>query len=246
MRRQYFLSLIILFIQSAFALEPHTANYQLSINGLKIAEEVRTLHKIDDQYFYTANAKTTGVAALVKDYSISASSTFTKNQRGVDSINYQIIEQEDQKFSKNYAIDVHSENSIVRSILTKAQPKVVNWQSKKGNIVDPLSLFLALSFDIKNNPDALEFNYQVADGKSIQDHTYQHSKNQTLTINDKTLLVSKVEKTNSNNKLTAFFSYQHNFLPVLILQKKSGKDYEYKLINLKNGKTKTQTLQISF
>ena len=246
MRRHYFLSLTILFIQSAFALEPHTANYQLSINGLKIAEEVRTLHKIDDQYFYTANAKTTGVAALVKDYSISASSTFTKNQRGVDSINYQIIEQEGQKFSKNYAIDVYSENSIVRSILTKAQPKVVNWQSKKGNIVDPLSLFLALSFDIKNNPDALEFNYQVADGKSIQDHTYQHSKNQTLTINDKTLLVSKVEKTNSNNKLTAFFSYQHNFLPVLILQKKSGKDYEYKLINLKNGKTKTQTLQISF
>lgn len=246
MRRQFFLSLILLFTQSAFALEPHTANYQLSINGLKIAEEVRTLHKIDDQYFYTANAKTTGVAALVKDYSISASSTFKKNQNGVDSINYQIIEQEDQKFSKNYAIDVYSENSIVRSILTKAQPKVINWKSKKGNIVDPLSLFLALSFDIKNNPDALEFNYQVADGKSIQNHTYQHSKNQTLTINNKSLLVSKAEKLDNDSKLSAFFSYQHDFLPVLILQKKSGKDYEYKLINLKNGKTKTQALQVSF
>lgn len=246
MKRSYFLSFILFFFQGAFALEPHTANYQLSINGLKIAEEVRTLHQIDNQYFYTANAKTTGVAALVKDYSISASSTFKKNQHGVDSVNYQIIEQEDQKFSKNYAIDVYSENSIVRSILTKAQPKVIDWQAKKGNIVDPLSLFLALSFDIKNNPDALAFNYQVADGKSIQDHTYQHSKNQTLTINNKALLVSKVEKINNNNKITAFFSYQHDYLPILILQNKSGKDYEYRLINLKNGKTKAQTLQISF
>lgn len=37
-----------------FALKAHTANQQLSINGLKIADEVKTLHKPDEHYFYTA------------------------------------------------------------------------------------------------------------------------------------------------------------------------------------------------
>ena len=67
---------------SAQALKPHIAKYQLSINGLKIAEEVRTLHQLDDEYFYTANAKTTGIAALIKKYSVSASSEFFIDQLG--------------------------------------------------------------------------------------------------------------------------------------------------------------------
>ncbi|HIB28799.1 MAG TPA: hypothetical protein EYO47_05945, partial [Candidatus Thioglobus sp.] len=62
------LSAVLLFTTlvttSALALKPHVAYYQLSINGLKIAEEVRTLHQLEDGYFYTANAQTSGLAAL--------------------------------------------------------------------------------------------------------------------------------------------------------------------------------------
>ena len=142
------ISILFFYVNIALAFEPHTANYQLSINGVKIAEEVRTLHKLDDQYFYTANAKTSGLAALIKDYTISASSTFSTNKEGVDSINYQILEQEGKHVSENYVIDIYSESGTVISGLTKTQPKVITWRAKKDNIVDPLSLFLALSYDI--------------------------------------------------------------------------------------------------
>ena len=132
-------SILFFYINTAFAFEPHIANYQLSINGIKIAEEVRTLHELDDRYFYTANAKTSGLAAMIKDYTISASSTFSINKSGVDSINYQILEQEDKQVTENYVIDVYSKNSTVMSGLTKTQSNVITWKAKQGNIVDPLS-----------------------------------------------------------------------------------------------------------
>nr|MCH9711525.1 hypothetical protein [Pseudomonadota bacterium] len=108
-----FLLIIGIISISAHALKPHVAKYQLSINGLKIAEEVRTLHQLDDQYFYTANAKTTGIAALVKNYSVAASSKFFINQLGVNGINYQIIELEDTQIKDNYSIDINAKHRRV-------------------------------------------------------------------------------------------------------------------------------------
>ena len=219
------------------AFEPHTANYQLSINGLKIAEEVRTLHQIEGGYFYTANAKTSGIAALVKDYSIAASSTFTLNTKGVDSSNYQIMEQEDKKISKNYAIDISSSGGSITSILTKTQPKVKTWKAKKGNIADPLSVFLAISFDIKNNPKQLEFSYQIADGKSVEKRTFKKTNNQKITLNNQQFNAIKVERVDSkDNNIKAYFLSEYQYLPVLIQQTKGGRDYAYEMSNFKLSK----------
>jgi Protein of unknown function (DUF3108). len=125
------ISILFFYVNTALAFEPHTANYQLSINDVKIAEEVRTLHQLGDQYFYTANAKTSGLAALIKDYTISASSTFLINKEGVGSIHYQILEQEDEQVNENYVIDIYSESGTVMSGLTKTQPKVITWKAKR-------------------------------------------------------------------------------------------------------------------
>ncbi len=226
--------LSILLNKALYAFEPHTANYQLSINGIKIAEEVRTLHKLEDKYFYTANAKTSGLAALVKDYSISASSTFTIKEKGVDSINYQIIEQEDKKVTDNYAVDINSSNGIVSSILTKSQPKVVKWNTEKSNIVDPLSIFLAISFDLANSSDESEFNYQIADGKSIEQQKFKKTENQVIKINNKEFNTIKVELINSNdNDIQAYFLSEYRYLPILIKRTKSGRDYVYEINNFK-------------
>jgi len=227
------ISILFFYLNNALAFEPHIAKYQLSINGFQIAEEVRTLHRLDDQYFYTANAKTSGLAALIKDYSIAASSKFSINDKGVNSIHYQIIEQESGKFFKNYMINVYSKNNTVMSILTRARPKTVIWKSEGGNIVDPLSLFLALSHDLENKPNQDQFSYQVANGKSIEQHYYQKTNNQAIDVNGQVLMTIKVNTLNKNdNNMQAYFSPKHQYLPVLIEQVRQGKKYQYKLIKL--------------
>ena len=238
-------SILFFYINTAFAFEPHTANYQLSINGIKIAEEVRTLHDLGDQYFYTANAKTSGMAALIKDYTISASSTFSINKEGVDSHNYQILEQEDKQVSENYMIDIASKNNTAMSGLTKTQPNVVTWKARKGNIVDPLSLFLALSYDLKNKPEQSKFSYQVADGKSIEQQYYKKTENQVVKINSQAFNAIKVDRINSeNNNTQAYFLSGYQYLPVTIKMTKGSKKYLYQIKDFEISEVKK--LQVSF
>ena len=216
---------------SAHALKPHVAKYQLSINGLKIAEEVRTLHQLDDQYFYTANAKTTGIAALVKKYSVAASSKFFINQLGVNGINYQIMELEDTQIKDNYSIDINAKHRRVTSNLTKTQPTIKNWKAKSGTIVDPLNLFLALAYDLQKTPDQVEFHYQVANGKSIEQQHYKKTGNQIINFNQKQMNAIKIEKISQGTRLEAYFLPEYQYLPISIKQVKNGRDYHYQIVN---------------
>ena len=215
----------------AQALEPHIAKYQLSINGLKIAEEVRTLHQLNDQYFYTANAKTTGIAALVKKYSVAASSTFSINQMGVDGVSYQIMELEDLKVKENYSINMNAKHLRVVSNLTKTQPTVHTWKSDPGTIVDPLSLFLALAHDLKHIPDQTEFHYQVANGKSVEQQYYKKTSLQPINLNQQQLTAIKIEKIGKGDRLEAYFLPEYQYLPISIKQVKNGRDYHYQITN---------------
>jgi hypothetical protein len=238
------ISILFFYINTAFAFEPITANYQLSINGIKIAEEVRTLHKLGDRYFYTANAKTSGLFASFKDYTVSASSTFLINKEGVDGINYHILEQEGEQVIKNYVIDIYSKSGTVISSLTKTQPKVVTWKAKQGNIVDPLSLFLALTHDLKHKPNQSEFSYQVADGRSIEQQYYKKTKNQIVKIDNQTFSAVKVELINSKNNIEAYFLSGYQYLPVIIKVTKGSRKYHYEIKDFKVSEVKK--LQVSF
>ncbi|MBC8494153.1 MAG: DUF3108 domain-containing protein [Candidatus Thioglobus sp.] len=219
---------------SVSAFTPHVANYQLSINGLKIAEEVRTLHQLEDGYFYTANANTSGLAAMIKDYSIAASSTFNINDQGVSSVAYQIMEQEDKKISKSYVIDINSQSKIVSSQLTKTQPKINTWKANKGNITDPLSIFLAIAFDLKKHPEQTIFSYQIADGSSVKTQEFQRFNNQTVNIQGENYVATKMARINhQGDNIQAYFLKEYQYLPVLIKQIKSGRNYLYEITNLK-------------
>ncbi|BBB22338.1 conserved hypothetical protein [Abyssogena phaseoliformis symbiont OG214] len=247
MRLLTLIILTILINPVAHALKTHTANYQLSINGFKIAEEVRTLHKLDKHYFYTANARTSGLTAFIKDYSIAASSTFLVSHQGVNAIHYQIIELEDGALVKNYAIDIYSKNHAVVSILTKTQPKIRTWQSKGSNIVDPLSLFLALSNDLEHSPNQSIFTYQVANGKSIEQHQYKRANERLIKINNQSVKAIKISRINaSNNNIKAYFLPKYGYLPALIERNKNGKNYTYKLTNLQIENGVKGKLQVSF
>lgn len=231
----HFSFMLLTFVNTAaLAFSSHTASYQLAINGVTVAEEIRTLHQLDDNFFYTANAKTTGLAALVKDYSIAASSTFSINTNGVNGINYQIMELEDEQVRENNAIDIYPDNGRVISILTKTQPKVKTWEAKAGNIVDPLNLFLAIALDLKNTPKKTVFQYQVANGTSIEQQDFQTLGAHTISIQGKTHEAVKVKRIGrQDNPLEAYFLPDYQYLPILIKQTRHGRKYTYEITSIK-------------
>ncbi|HCF47916.1 MAG TPA: hypothetical protein DER62_01420, partial [Gammaproteobacteria bacterium] len=173
------------------------------------------------------------------------SSTFLINKEGVGSINYQILEQEGKQVSENYVIDINSKSGTVMSGLTKTQPKVITWKVKKGNVVDPLSLFLALSYDLKDRPNQSEFSYQVADGKSVEQQYYKKTENQIVSVDNQTFNAIKVERINSeNNNMQAYFLSEYRYLPVIIKMTKGSKKYRYEIKDFKASEVRR--LQVSF
>jgi len=244
MKLQLFLILVTL-NNATMALNPFIAKYKLTINGLSIATETRILNQFGDDYIYTANAKTSGIVKLLGDISIDARSLFSINRNGVDSQSYLINENKNGKLAKNYAINISSKNNMALSASTLSNPEAIILKSTGKNIVDPLSLFMALSYDLRKHPNKTKFDYQVADGKSIEQQQYVKNSNETINIDKKPIEVIKVTKTGSNS-IQAFFSPKHQYLPVLIKKNKGNKKYSYKLIELKINKKQTENLKVSF
>jgi len=245
MKSYFFLALT--FLSSAtFALESFSAKYQLSINSIPIAIETRILNRFGEDYIYTANAKTSGLAKLLGNISIEARSLFTINSNGVDAQSYLINENKNGKLTKSYAINISSKNNIALSTSTLSNPDAIILKSKGGNIVDSLSLFLALSYDLKKYPNKTIFDYQVADGKSIKQQQYKKNSNETIKIHNKSTEVIKVTKMGTSGDFQAFFSPKYQYLPVLIEKKKGNKKYSYRLTGLKMNKIKKVALQVIF
>ena len=58
------------------------------------------------------------------------------------------------------------------------------WKITPGTLVDELSVYLALSQDIKNNPSHSEFTYQVALEDKVKFQTFIVEGNEVITINN--------------------------------------------------------------
>jgi len=242
------LQLLLIFVflsNTAIALNPFIAKYKLSISGVPIATETRVLNQFGSDYIYTANAKTSGLINLLGDISIEARSLFSINNNGIDAQSYLINENKDGKLTKSYAVNISSKNNMSFSTTTLSTTKATVFKSKGGNIVDPLSLFLALSHDLQKNTNQTLYTYQVADGKSIKLQQYKISSNEILNINGSPTKVIKISKTgDSNENIKAFFSPKHQYLPVLIEKSKGNKNYSYRMIELKINQNPVKNLKV--
>ena len=128
---------------------------------------------------------------------------------------------------KDYEFTIIDRNSVISSTGKE-------WTIDPGNLVDQLSVYLALSIDIQKNPDQVEFIYQVADEDGVEYQKFLVEGYQTITIQDneiETIVINCPEL-----ELTLNLSVEHNFQPVLI-HKINGKS-EFKL-ELKKFKTPT-------
>jgi len=167
------------------ALIPHKATYTLSWSGIKVGVDNRKLTVKNNLYYYQSNAKSTGFGKLIKDYNVEAEAILSVDHSGVNAVSYRALEVIDDVIKKNIAIEL------------------------KNDDLDPLSLFLALSNEIKNNPAKINFKFRVNDGNKIEWHHYQIMKSDdanTIKIIEKDKNIELHFSKNQN----ALFTYFRN------------------------------------
>ena len=230
MNRSIILILNIFLAIQAHALTPFKANYDLYVKTLLGSHNIGSAHfnlNVNDNnyYIYTTEASTEALWKALYDYSGSEKSIGLEIDGELISTFFSVRERVGDSIKKNYGITIIDRNYAISS-------NGKEWKVDPGELVDQLSVYLALSIDIQKNPDQVEFIYQVVDEDGVEYQKFLVEGYETLNINDnemETIVVNCPEL-----RLTLNLSIEHNFQPVLI-KKVNGKT-EFILI-LKDFKT---------
>ena len=230
--KKTFTLIISLFIAfQSYALSSYIGNYKLyaktKLGSMHIGTAQFVLDVDDNKYIYTTEAHTASLLKALYDYSRSEQSIGQEIDGELISTHFTVVERIKKEVKKDYGITIIDRNYAISS-------NGKEWKIDPGNLVDQLSVYLALSNDIQNNPGQVEFIYQVADEEGVQYQKFLVEGYQTVTIEDneiETIVVICPEL-----ELTLNLSVEHNLQPVLI-HKVNGKN-EFKLV-LKEFKTPT-------
>ena len=231
MKKTFTLILSLFITLQSYALSSYMGEYKLyaktKLGSLHIGAAQFVLDVDDNKYIYTTEARTSSLLKALYDYSRSEQSIGQEIDGELISTHFTVVERIKDEVKKNYELTIIDRNSVISSTGKE-------WTIDPGNLVDQLSVYLALSIDIQKNPDQVEFIYQVADEDGVEYQKFLVRGYETLNINDneiETIVINCPEL-----ELTLNLSVQHNFQPVLI--HKINGNSEFKLV-LKEFKTPT-------
>ena len=231
MKKTFTLILSLFITLQSYALSSYMGNYKLyaktKLGSLHIGAAQFMLDVDDNKYIYTTDANTSSLLKALYDYSRSEQSIGEEIDGALISTHFTVVERIKNEVKKNYEFTIIDRNSVITSTGKE-------WTINPGNLVDQLSVYLALSIDIQKNPDQAEFIYQVAEEDGVEYQKFLVEGYQTVTIEEneiETIVIKCPEL-----ELTLNLSIEHNFQPVLI--NKINGNSEFKLI-LKEFKTPT-------
>jgi len=231
MKKTFTLILSLFITLQSYALSPYMGEYKLyaktKLGSLHIGAAQFVLDVDDNKYIYTTEANTSSLLKALYDYSRSEQSIGQEIDGELISTHFAVVERIKNEVKKNYNFTIIDRNSVISSTGKE-------WKIDPGNLVDQLSVYLALSIDIQKNPDQVEFIYQVADEDGVQYLKFLLMGYETLNINDneiETVVINCPEL-----ELILNLSVKHNLQPVLI--HKINGNSEFKLV-LKEFKTPT-------
>ena len=231
MKKTFTLILGLFITLQSYALSSYIGEYKLyaktKLGSLHIGAAQFMLDVDDNKYIYTTEANTSSLLKALYDYSRSEQSIGQEIDGELISTHFSVVERIKNEVKKNYNFTIIDRNSVISSTGKK-------WTIDPGNLVDQLSVYLALSNDIQKNPDQTEFIYQVADEEGVEYQKFIVEGYQTVTIEEKEIetIVIKCPEL----ELTLNLSVEQNLQPVLI--HKINGDSEFKLV-LKEFKTPT-------
>jgi len=213
MHKIKFLALLLIFVSCKInALIPYKAVYDLyadtTLGNYNIGVADFILQVIDDKYIYSTNAKTKSMWSALYKFSRYEKSTGINSYNEFVSSTYSIVEQLGDNAEKNIQIDFFPEKNYATYNNNK------KWKIAPGTLVDELSVYLALSQDIQNNPSLKKFTYQVALEDKVKFQTFFIIGLEKIKLNDNMIETIIVNCPDLN--LTFKLSKEHNFLPVYI------------------------------
>ena len=220
------LSLFITF--QSYALSSYMGEYKLyaktKLGSMHIGAAQFVLDVDGNEYIYTTEARTSSLLKALYDYSRSEQSIGKEIDGELISTHFTVVERIKDEVRKDYEFTIIDRNSVISSTGKK-------WTIDPGNLVDQLSVYLALSLDIQKNPDQTEFIYQVADEDGVKYQKFLIEEYQTVTIeeNDIETVVIKCPEL----ELTLNLSIEHNFQPVLIHKINGNSEFKLELKEFK-------------
>ena len=211
-------SLLFFIFSNSLALSPYIGSYELyadtKMGNLKIGKATLNLNVIEDQFTFTTEAKTESLWKALYDYSRYEKSTGHEVDGQVINNYFSVIEKIKDEVKKNYEINIATDKNYAISSTGE------EWEIKPGLLVDPLSVYLALSNDMLNKPDQVEFTYQVVDQEGVEYLQFRVEGEEMIEINGREIKTSRVIC--DELELTLNLSAQDNFQPVKI-HKVNGK-----------------------
>ena len=184
------------------------------MGNLKIGKATLNLNVIEDQFTFTTEAKTESLWKALYDYSRYEKSTGHEVDGQVLNNYFSVIEKIKDEVKKNYEINIATDKNYAISSTGE------EWEIKPGLLVDPLSVYLALSNDMLNKPNQVEFTYQVVDQEGVEYLQFRVEGEEMIEINGREIKTSRVIC--DELELTLNLSAQDNFQPVKI-HKVNGK-----------------------
>ncbi len=210
-----FLSLLF---TNSLALSPYIGSYQLyadtKMGSLQIGSAVLNLEMNESEFTFITEAKTESLWKALYDYSRYEKSTGNEIDGQVINKHFIVNEKIKGEIKKDYEITIVTDKNYALSSSGE------EFEIKPGLLVDPLSVYLALSNDMLNNPDQSEFTYQVVDQDGVKYLKFISEGQENISINARD--IETVRVTCEELELTLNLSVKDNFQPVRI-HKVNGK-----------------------
>ncbi len=219
MKKYFILALILTLVTPVFALTSYQAKFSLyvetDLGALKIGKANFALQAKDDMYIYTSKAFTSSLWKTLYDYSRTETSIGMKSNNDIVSSYYIVNENVKGSTKNDYEIYIYAEQNYATYNGEKYKGEI-----EPGGLVDSLSVYLALSEDMKLNPEQTVFNYQVANSEGIKRQDFTVAGRETITINDKEIETNIILCPELNLSLN--LAKEYGYLPVMI-RKVNGK-----------------------
>mgnify|MGYP000173799393 FL=1 len=212
MNKIIFVLVAILFSIQSFALTAYKGSYDLyaqtSMGNLKIGTAILNLKVNNSQFEFTTEASTESVWKALYDYSRSEKSMGNEVDGQIINNYFSVKEKVKNELKKDYEITIETDKNYAVSSSGE------EFEIKPGLLVDPLSVYLALSNDIINKPNQKEFTYQVVDQVGVKYLTFKLDGTENILINE--IDVKTIRVVCDELQLTLNLSVKENFQPIRI------------------------------
>ncbi len=226
MKKYFILAIILTLVMPVFALTSYQAKFSLyvetDLGDLKIGKANFALQAKDDMYVYTSKASTSSLWKTLYDYSRTETSIGMKNNDLLFSSYYIVKENVKGSAKKDYEIYIYAEQNYATYNGEKYMGEI-----EPGGLVDSLSVYLALSEDMKLNPEQTVFNYQVANSEGIKRQDFTVGGYETISINEKNLETIIILCPELNLSLN--LAKEYGYFPVMIRKVNSKTVFNMKL-----------------